>query len=108
MPLESSRLARRKEGHDLDTWRVGCSRSLCKRRSTLANILNAIVEAGGTTAMEEPLNAVEFAEQFLRGPDVLPCVAAVDPASGELLGFQALRRYAELPEAGPTPPPSLG
>jgi L-amino acid N-acyltransferase YncA len=64
----------------------------------LADILNAIIEAGGTTAMEEALNAVEFAEHFLRGPDVFSCAVAVDPASDEPVGFQALKRYAELPE----------
>jgi L-amino acid N-acyltransferase YncA len=64
----------------------------------LARILNAIIEAGGTTAMEGPLNPAEFAEHFLRGPDVFCCVVAVDPAGGEPIGFQALKRYAELPE----------
>ena len=65
----------------------------------LANILNAIIEAGGTTAMEAPLNAVEFAEHFLHGSDVLSCAVAVDPANSEPVGFQSLKRYAGLPEA---------
>ena len=65
----------------------------------LADILNAIIEAGGTTAMEAPLDAAAFAEHFLDGPDVLSCVVAVDPADGEPVGFQALMRYAGLPEA---------
>jgi L-amino acid N-acyltransferase YncA len=65
----------------------------------LANILNAIIEAGGTTAMEAPLNAVEFTEHFLYGSDVISCAVAVDPANSEPVGFQALKRYAGLPEA---------
>jgi|ERR1700722_9516195 L-amino acid N-acyltransferase YncA len=65
----------------------------------LANILNAIIEAGGTTAMEAPLNAVEFKEHFLYGSDVISCAVAVDPANSEPVGFHALKRYAGLPEA---------
>jgi L-amino acid N-acyltransferase YncA len=65
----------------------------------LANILNAIIEAGGTTAMEAPLNAVEFTEHFLCGSDVISCAVAVDPANSEPVGFQALKRYADLPKA---------
>jgi L-amino acid N-acyltransferase YncA len=65
----------------------------------LANILNAIIEGGGTTAMEAPLNAVEFTEHFLHASDVLSCAVAVDPANSEPVGFQALKRYADLPEA---------
>lgn len=79
----------------------------------LAAILNPIVRAGGTTAMEVELSEAEVAAGFVAGPAVLSCLAA-EGAEGRLHGFQTLARHPELPEdwadiatfAGPAPRPS--
>jgi L-amino acid N-acyltransferase YncA len=64
----------------------------------LADLLNALIAQGGTTALEQPYTPEGLAEAYLVGPDVLCCFVAVDPASGRLEGFQTLGRYAELPD----------
>jgi len=64
----------------------------------LAELLNAIIAQGGTTALEEPFTPERLAETYLVGPTVLCCFVAVDQASGRLEGFQTLGRYPGLPE----------
>jgi L-amino acid N-acyltransferase YncA len=66
--------------------------------AALAELLNAIIAQGGTTALEEPYTAERLAEAYLVGPDVLCCFVAADPASGRLEGFQTLGRYPGLPQ----------
>jgi L-amino acid N-acyltransferase YncA len=66
--------------------------------AALTELLNIIIAAGGTTAMEEPLAVDTFAEWFVSGPDVLFCVVAEGDMSRNLLGFQSIYRDAELPE----------
>jgi L-amino acid N-acyltransferase YncA len=64
----------------------------------LAALLNGIVAAGGTTAIEEPLAIDTLDEWFISGPHVLFCFVAVDRASRGPVGFQSVYRDAELPE----------
>jgi len=64
----------------------------------LANILNEIIRAGGTTALETPFSPSQFADAFLQGPDFIACFVAHDTVSGERVGFQSLERHRELPE----------
>jgi L-amino acid N-acyltransferase YncA len=63
----------------------------------LAELLNAIIARGGTTAHEEPFTPERLADAYIDGPDALSCFVAVDRASGRIEGFQALGRYADLP-----------
>jgi L-amino acid N-acyltransferase YncA len=64
----------------------------------LAELLNAIVAQGGTTALEDPVTPEGLAETYLVGPTVLCCFVAIDRASGRLDGFQTLGRYPGLPD----------
>jgi L-amino acid N-acyltransferase YncA len=64
----------------------------------LAELLNAVIARGGTTALEDPYSPDDLAEAYLTGPTVLSCVVAVDRESGRLEGFQTLGRYAGLPD----------
>jgi len=63
----------------------------------LTRLLNEIIAAGGTTAMEEALTEDGFAAYFLTGPDVLCCHVAELNATGEPVGFQAVCHYPDLP-----------
>ncbi|MDQ8756999.1 GNAT family N-acetyltransferase [Sphingosinicella sp. LHD-64] len=63
----------------------------------LAELLNAIIARGGTTALERPFTPERLDATYLTGPDVLSCVVAVDRASGRLEGFQTLIREDHLP-----------
>jgi L-amino acid N-acyltransferase YncA len=63
----------------------------------LADLLNAIIGRGGTTALEDPFTPERLAEAYLTGPDVLCCFVAVDRETGRLEGFQTLGRYPGLP-----------
>lgn len=63
----------------------------------LADLLNAVIAAGGTTALEEPFSPDWLAMSFLNGPDVLSCFVAEDE-EGALLGFQTLVRNSGLPD----------
>ena len=60
-------------------------------------LLNHIIRAGGTTAMQEELTPAAFEAKFLRADDVLCCHVALDP-EGAVAGFQLLNWYDALPE----------
>lgn len=61
----------------------------------LSILLNEIIRAGGTTAIETPLTAHEFADWFIDGDSPLAChVAEFD---GALVGFQSLSTYGDPP-----------
>ena len=61
-------------------------------------LLNAIIAAGGTTALETPLTEAEVVEWFLGpGPKVWCCHVAVQ--DGAVIGFQSVGRMARLPDA---------
>jgi len=64
----------------------------------LAELINAIIAKGGTTALEEPFTPERLAEAYLIGFSVLCCFVAVDRETGRLEGFQTLGRYPELPD----------
>jgi L-amino acid N-acyltransferase YncA len=64
----------------------------------LADLLNAVIARGGTTALETPFTPVSLAETYLNGPNVHLCFVAVDTATGRIEGFQTLGRYPGLPE----------
>lgn len=63
----------------------------------LAELLNAIIARGGTTALESPFTPERLDETYLTGPEVLSCMVAVDGESGRLEGFQTLIRESWLP-----------
>lgn len=65
--------------------------------AALAELLNAVIAAGGTTALEESFTAERLAETYLAGATVHCCFVAEDE-HGTLLGFQTLGRYPGLPE----------
>ena len=60
-------------------------------------LLNEIIRIGGTTAITSELSADEIREWFISGANVVSCFVAID-AGGEILGFQSLSRYGDLPE----------
>lgn len=64
----------------------------------LAELLNAVIARGGTTALEEPFTAESLARTYLDGPDVICCFTALDAETGALEGFQTLGRYPSLPQ----------
>ena len=64
----------------------------------LAELLNAVIARGGTTALEEPFTAESLAVAYLDGPNVICCFTAIDEATGTLEGFQTLGRYPSLPD----------
>jgi L-amino acid N-acyltransferase YncA len=64
----------------------------------LAELLNAVIARGGTTALEDAFSPEQLAETYLDGPNVLVCLVAVDTESGRIEGFQTLGRYPNLPE----------
>jgi len=64
----------------------------------LAELLNAVIAKGGTTALQEPFTPAALERAYLLGPDVLCCFVAVDPANGHVHGFQTLGRLASLPD----------
>jgi very-short-patch-repair endonuclease/L-amino acid N-acyltransferase YncA len=63
----------------------------------LADLLNAVIAAGGTTALQEPFTPEALDAAYLTGPNVHCCFVAEDE-DGTLLGFQTLGRYPGLPE----------
>lgn len=63
----------------------------------LAELLNAVIAAGGTTALQEPFTPEALDAAYLTGSNVHCCFVAEDE-DGTLLGFQTLGRYPGLPE----------
>lgn len=63
--------------------------------AALADILNPIILAGGTTGIEDVLDPPTLAHWFIDGPDVIACHLA--EAGGKPLGFQSLSHYGDLP-----------
>lgn len=61
----------------------------------LANLLNAIIARGGTTAFETPFTPDALAQAHLLGPTVHCCFVA--EAHGRLAGFQTLGTHSLLP-----------
>jgi len=63
--------------------------------SELAALLNEIIRAGGTTAIETELSPAEFDEWFISGQYPLACHVAED--GGVLYGFQSLSLFGGPP-----------
>lgn len=63
----------------------------------LCEILNFIIEVGGTTALETLLTPAEFSQVFLDGERCLACSVAAEREAESLSGFQALSRHPDLP-----------
>jgi L-amino acid N-acyltransferase YncA len=61
----------------------------------LADLLNEIIRAGGTTALETELSPHEFDDWFISGAYPLACHVA--EAGGMLHGFQSLSLYGDPP-----------
>lgn len=61
----------------------------------LAGLLNEIIRAGGTTALETELSPQEFDDWFITGQYALACHVA--EAEGLLFGFQSLSLYGDPP-----------
>lgn len=64
----------------------------------LAELLNTIIVAGGTTALEREFTAESLDQTYLTGPEVHCCHVAEDAHDGTLTAFQTLGRYPGLPE----------
>ncbi|EJC83833.1 sortase-like acyltransferase [Rhizobium leguminosarum bv. trifolii WSM2297] len=62
----------------------------------LSALLNEIIRAGGTTALETPLSAAEFADWFIDGE--FPLVCHVAEHNQSLVGFQSLSVYGDPPK----------
>lgn len=62
----------------------------------LAALLNEIIRAGGTTAIETELTAEEFDDWFISGQYSLACHVA--EADGTLFGFQSLSLFGDPPK----------
>jgi GNAT superfamily N-acetyltransferase len=65
--------------------------------AALADLLNEIIVAGGTTAYQIPFTPEGVAEAHIDGPAVLTSVVAQDK-DGVPMGFQILLRDERLPE----------
>ncbi|MFD2264699.1 GNAT family N-acetyltransferase [Lacibacterium aquatile] len=61
----------------------------------LTRLINPIIKAGGTTAIEEILSDADLSDYFIAGSEVLFCHLV--EAEGEVVGFQALCRDSDLP-----------
>ncbi|MEM9147753.1 MAG: GNAT family N-acetyltransferase, partial [Pseudomonadota bacterium] len=62
----------------------------------LADLLNVIIAAGGTTALETPLTPEDLADWYIAGPSALLCLMAEDSTGA--LGFQSVGLNSDLPE----------
>lgn len=62
----------------------------------LCAVLNVIIRAGGTTALQDQLSVPQFDDWFISGRYVRACQVAV--AGEERLGFQQLSNFYPLPQ----------
>ncbi len=63
----------------------------------LLALLNRLIEIGGTTSMQKPMNKGEFISMFIEGDLKETSVCAIDRESGEPLGFQIAGHYKDVP-----------
>lgn len=59
--------------------------------SAMAELLNAIIAIGGTTAHQEPTTPAKVILHCIAGPDVRTSVVAVE--GGEVIGWQAIEKW---------------
>lgn len=63
--------------------------------SDLCSLLNEIIEIGGTTAFQKPLQHDGIEHHFINGPECLCCLVA-ETTNAEIAGFQALSIHPAL------------
>ena len=63
----------------------------------LCEILNRIICAGGSTALETSLSTLELDDHYISGPECFFCFIA-EASTGEAVGFQTVVRNAVLDE----------
>lgn len=61
-----------------------------KDAAGMAELINAIIAIGGTTAYEDPFDAASMDAAYISLPELVSCFVA--EADGELVGFQGLMR----------------
>ncbi len=61
----------------------------------LADLINAIIARGGTTAFETPFTPQGLADAYLIGPHMISAVAAFDRETGRAAGFQILGDFGD-------------
>jgi len=59
----------------------------------MAELINAIIRIGGTTAYEDPFDAASMDAEFISLPQLVSCFVAEE--NGEIAGFQSLMRGFE-------------
>lgn len=94
--LRSLNLATRLSSKHAATKVMHIRRAVSADAEELCSLLNEIILAGGTTALETPLTAAEFADWFIDGEFPLVCHVAVYDRS--LVGFQSLSLYGDPPK----------
>ncbi|MBB2779148.1 UNVERIFIED_ORG: L-amino acid N-acyltransferase YncA [Rhizobium esperanzae] len=94
--LRSLNLATRLSSKHEATKVMHIRRAVSADAEELCSLLNEIILAGGTTALETPLTAAEFADWFIDGEFPLVCHVAVYDRS--LVGFQSLSLYGDPPK----------
>jgi len=70
--------------------------ALAQDAGPLCDILNEIIRAGGTTAMEEPLHPQELTDRFICGDRVVMCHCVL--FDGVPCGFQTMTHHDDLPQ----------
>jgi L-amino acid N-acyltransferase YncA len=61
----------------------------------MAEVINPIIAAGGTTAHQRPFTPERIVGHYIAAPGVISCRVASD--AGTILGFQVLERLEALP-----------
>ena len=61
----------------------------------LADVINAIIARGGTTAFQKQFTAQELADAYLIGQHMFSAVVAIDRESGDAQGFQIVGDFNE-------------
>ena len=61
-----------------------------KDAAGMAELINAIIAIGGTTAYEDPFDAASMDAAYISLPELVSCFVA--EADGEIVGFQGLMR----------------
>ena len=63
----------------------------------MCELLNEIIDVGGTTANETPFTEEEFEQHYLSAKNLLCCFVAVDKEN-TIAGFQTMGLHPKLPE----------
>ena len=64
----------------------------------MAEVLNAIIAAGGTTAHQHPMTDADLRTHYIDGPGVETCLLA--EAAGQVIGWQSLGEWKGEPHIG--------